>query len=102
MARAVEAVNRIVLVENFGAGGVRRDQISESYGPGVAAGSRPWITDTKRCARRQLKQRQEQNAILLPNLLPNAVGQRGKETDAERSDTEEVPINRGFPAGVGT
>jgi len=50
---------------------------------------------------RQPKQQQEQNAILLPNLLPNAVGQGGKETDAERSDTEEVPINRGFPVAAG-
>ena len=47
------------------------------------------------------KTQREQNAILLPNLLPNAVGQRGKETDAERSDTEEVPINRAFPVGAG-
>jgi hypothetical protein len=39
---------------------------------------------------------------LLPNLLPNALGPTGKETDAERYDIEEMPINWGFLGRVGT
>ena len=31
---------------------------------------------------------------LLPNLLPNAVGRARKETEGERLDTQDVPLNR--------
>jgi hypothetical protein len=78
-------------------------RISEAVAQGVGV---PWLAgvdnrhETTRI--RQPKQRQEQSATLLPNLLPNAVGQTGKETDVERSNTEEVPIERGFPGTGGT
>jgi hypothetical protein len=34
---------------------------------------------------------------LLPKLLPNAVGRAGRETDEERPNAQEVPINCDFP-----
>jgi hypothetical protein len=43
---------------------------------------------------RQPKQQREQNAILLPNLLPNALGRAGKETDEERWDTQRMPTDQ--------
>jgi hypothetical protein len=37
----------------------------------------------------------------LPKLLPNAMGRVGKETDGERSDPQNVQINRGVPGCSG-
>src|SRR5215470_17646565 len=70
-----EAVNRIVSRENFFyPGKVRRPEFPKLWPRG---GGRLAATDNrhKTMRIRQPKQQQEQNAILLPNLLPNAVGQ---------------------------
>ena len=41
-------------------------------------------------------------SVLLPNLLSNAVGRAGRETDGERSDTQDVLTNRCILGCTGT
>ena len=46
------------------------------------------------CVPTALMLRREQVVMLLPKLLPNALGSAGIETDKERRDALEVPTNR--------
>jgi hypothetical protein len=42
------------------------------------------------------------SVLLLPNLLPNAVGREGKETDRERSHAQDGPTIRALLGYTGT